>query len=303
MNDNKPLVSVVVVTYNSSKYVIETLESIKRQTYSNIELIVADDSSSDETLNLCEKWIKLNSSRFKRVEIITSDTNTGITPNRNRGCFAAKGQWIKQIDGDDRLKSCCIEDYVNYVTKNPDNNIIFSPLVPFGDGDVDKWNCLLQSNFEYAFSLTDKQFKILLCKVCLFPAPSAFINKLFFDKVGGYDESIVFLEDWPFWVRTAFNGAKFAYIPTCEVEYRISSSSLSQGINGENNKFFDAIKLTKKKTLLYMKKISYFYYIEGLLSYKGEYSSSLIWKLMVYLRPLNPYFWIARKLYKQYFAM
>ena len=299
---DKPLVSVVVVTYNSSKYILETLDSIKSQTYNNLELIITDDCSSDNTVQLCEDWLNFNSSRFIRVKVISSSNNTGITPNRNRGCFEAKGEWIKQIDGDDRLKPFCIEDYISYVVLNPTKNIVFSPLEPFGEGDLNKWKRLLKSNFKYAFSLSDKQFKILLCKLCLFPAPSAFIKKTFFEEVGGYDESIVFLEDWPFWVRTAFHGANFAYIATPEVEYRISSASLSQGVGGKNEKFFDAIKMTKSKNLYYMKKISIFYYMEGLLSYKDEYSSSFLWKILAYLRPLNPYFWIARRLYKKYFS-
>lgn len=300
---DKPLVSIIVVTYNSSKYVIETLESIKCQTYINLELIITDDNSSDDTVQLCKDWVKVNIERFKRVEMLTSYINSGISSNRNRGCFESRGEWIKQIDGDDRLKPSCIEDYINYVVLNPTKNIVFSPLEPFGEGELDKWKRLLKSNFKYTFSLSNKQFRILLCKLCLFPAPSAFIKKSFFDKVGGYDESIGFLEDWPFWVRTAFNGANFAYIATPEVEYRISPTSLSQGVGGKNEKFFNAIKMTKKKTLHYMKEISYFYYIEGLLAYKDEYSSSLLWKILAYLRPINPYFWIARRLYKKYYSI
>ncbi len=52
-----PLVSIIVCTYNSSKYVLETLESAKEQTYQNVELIVSDDCSTDNTVELCRKWI------------------------------------------------------------------------------------------------------------------------------------------------------------------------------------------------------------------------------------------------------
>ncbi|MDR0890977.1 MAG: glycosyltransferase [Endomicrobium sp.] len=54
--ENNPLVSVCVITYNSSKYVLETLESIKTQTYQNIELIVSDDCSTDDTVEVCENY-------------------------------------------------------------------------------------------------------------------------------------------------------------------------------------------------------------------------------------------------------
>lgn len=56
--ENKPLVSIVVITYNSSEYVLETLESAKAQTYTNIELIVSDDCSTDETVSICKNGLK-----------------------------------------------------------------------------------------------------------------------------------------------------------------------------------------------------------------------------------------------------
>ena len=65
--ENIPLISVVVLTYNSSLYITETLNSIKDQTYDNIELIITDDCSTDSTLIICEDWINLNKSRFCKI--------------------------------------------------------------------------------------------------------------------------------------------------------------------------------------------------------------------------------------------
>lgn len=301
MSTNKPLVSIVVVTYNSSKYVLEALDSVQEQTYSNLELIITDDSSTDNTVAICEKWIETHKMRFRDVRLLTSNSNTGITANRNRGNFAAHGTWIKHVDGDDKLLPSCVEDYVRFVSANPSINIVFSPLKVFGEGDLKKWRRLLRTNFEYAFSLSPRDFKILLCKVCLFPAPSLFINAEYFKKVEGYDESIRNLEDWPFWVRSAFNGAHFAYIETPEVDYRISEASLSQGLGDSGNRYKEALRMVEKKTLYYMKQISWLYHLEGLITYKNKYEQNLFWRLMAYLRPLNPYFWKARKLYKGYF--
>lgn len=297
---NNPLISIVVVTYNVSKYVLETLESIKEQTYNNIELIITDDCSTDKTVEICSEWLEKNSSHFKNARLITSSVNTGITANRNRGNLAATGVWIKHVDGDDKLLPSCVEDYVKYVTENPTKNIVFSPLSVFGEGDLDKWRTLLHSNFEYAFSLSPRDFKILLCKICLFPAPSLFINAEYFREVGGYDESIRDLEDWPFWVKTAFNGAQFAYIETPEVDYRISTSSLSQSVGGVSPRYQEALRQVEKKTIGYMKQISWLYAAEGFLAYKKKYESNVFWRILSYIRPLNPYFWKARKMYMEY---
>ena len=67
MNMRQPLVSINITTYNSSKFIIETLESAKMQTYQNIELIVSDDSSVDNTVELCKKWIEKNKGKHKDI--------------------------------------------------------------------------------------------------------------------------------------------------------------------------------------------------------------------------------------------
>ena len=113
--DENPLVSIIVITYNSAKYVLETLESAKAQTYQNIELIVSDDCSIDNTVEICREWIEQNKNRFVRTELITIPENTGIPANCNRGVRAAQGEWVKLIAGDDMLDNDCILNYVNYI--------------------------------------------------------------------------------------------------------------------------------------------------------------------------------------------
>ena len=110
------LVSIVVITYNSVRFVLETLESIKKQTYNNIELIISDDASTDRTVEVCKTWIDDNYRRFKRTKLITVHRNTGIPANFNRGVMAAKGAWIKTIAGDDVLYQNCILDNLCHIS-------------------------------------------------------------------------------------------------------------------------------------------------------------------------------------------
>lgn len=81
---NNILVSCTVLSYNSAKTILETLESIKAQTYQNIELIVSDDCSKDNTVELCRQWIAVNKNRFVRVVLLTVKENTGVCANGNR---------------------------------------------------------------------------------------------------------------------------------------------------------------------------------------------------------------------------
>ena len=114
MNDN-PLVSVVVLTYNSSKTVLETLNSIAAQTYKNIELIISDDCSKDDTLKKCKKWELKNKQRFTQIIIIRSNQNTGTAANGNRGANAANGEWLKFIAADDVLLPNCVHSNIDYI--------------------------------------------------------------------------------------------------------------------------------------------------------------------------------------------
>lgn len=113
--DDNPLVSVVVITYKSANTILETLESFKQQTYKNIELIVSDDCSPDNTVEVVEEWIKNNSSYFVTVQLLKNSQNIGPSGNLNRGIKAATGEWIKSLAGDDTVTPDAIAKYVEYL--------------------------------------------------------------------------------------------------------------------------------------------------------------------------------------------
>jgi alpha-1,3-rhamnosyltransferase len=125
---NNPLVSIIVVTYNSSEYVIETLESAKKQSYRNIELIITDDCSPDNTVEICRDWIEQNKERFVNAELISVEKNTGIAANCNRGIAKTKGEWIKLIAGDDLLCESCINDNLKFTNQHPNAKFITSKM-------------------------------------------------------------------------------------------------------------------------------------------------------------------------------
>jgi len=163
----KPLISIVVITFNSSKYVLETLESAKAQTYQNIELIVTDDCSVDNTLSVCTEWIKKTKNRFTRTEIISVEKNTGIVPNLNRGLNAVKGEWIKFIAGDDRLNDNCIERFYEEVYQNSEIEVIFSNVSVNG---ID----IPEDYLPKFFLLETKEQYLNLLKGNSLPAPAFF---------------------------------------------------------------------------------------------------------------------------------
>ncbi|KZD14628.1 glycosyltransferase family 2 protein [Oenococcus oeni] len=100
MLDDCPLVTVVVPAYNVEKFIQKTIKSILNQNYSNIELIVINDHSTDGTLGAIKKAALSD----KRIRLISNAFNQGLSNSRNIGIKSAHGKYIEFVDGDDRLK-------------------------------------------------------------------------------------------------------------------------------------------------------------------------------------------------------
>ena len=228
-----PLVTIIVITYNSTRFVLETLESAKNQSYQNIELIVTDDNSSDDTIYICTKWIEENKLRFVRTEIIKAETNTGIPANINRGLKRASGTWIKCIAGDDLLARDCLSELINYIfTQQEDIRILFSDIVKFSGDSVE--NGQLKKNPNKWFCSRDSsardQYEMLLRYNRVF-ASSVIIRGDLLKSLNGFDERYKLLEDWPMWLRITNMGYKIFHLDKALIFYRIHDQNLSQTTN------------------------------------------------------------------------
>ena len=230
--ENIPLVSCTVVTYNSSKYVLETLESIYYQTYPRLELIVSDDCSTDNTVQLCKEWIERHKERFERTLVLEIDHNTGVSANLNRADAACQGEWCKGIAGDDLLLPNCVQDCMDYVTSHPDDDIVylFGRVEAFGG--TSEHNAKFNNDvFDYSiFDLTcEQQYEKLMVRNCI-PAATCFTNRKGVLRLGiKNDERIPMLEDWPKWLRLTKAGVKLNFLDKTIVKYRLHQESLSTG--------------------------------------------------------------------------
>lgn len=220
------LVSIVVVTYNSAVYLEECLESIKKQSYNELELIVTDDCSKDDTIRIAKDWIERNKDRFKAAIVLESQNNTGVAGNCNRGLDAAKGKWAKFIAGDDLLANeRSIETYVSSIPLNKNIGTLFSDIYQLKSGETKLISC---RNKDIMFGDgvgANEQYKILI-KENFIPAISAFLYLPAIKAVGGYDESIPMCEDGVLWINLTKKGYLLSYINIPLVIYRIHSGSL-----------------------------------------------------------------------------
>ena len=224
-----PLVSVAVIAYNSAEYILETLESIKSQTYDNIELIVSDDCSTDNTLDICRKWMDDNKSRFLEVRIVESPNNTGQSGNYNRAFYACAGEWIKEIDGDDKLLPDCISDFILYTEQHPEAKYIFGKMVHFGKEVSGEKN--LEHDYSFFTLPTELQLHKLIYEGNYIPSASSFYNKPFIQQLGfRCDERIPLLEDYPKWIKLLQLGVHFYFLDKNVVEYRIGNGISSRKV-------------------------------------------------------------------------
>lgn len=249
-------VTISVLTYNSSKYVLETLESIKAQTYQPLILQICDDCSTDDTIKISKRWIEQNKNRFLRTKIIIPEHNTGISGNVNRCNDACETEWCKGIAGDDILKPECVEEYMNYVSEHPGAVVVFSRIEPFGPKSeiVKQIKKFTEGPDSFFCMSTKEQYDSLIMNGNSILAPTLFHNVRLLRELNiRADERFPMLDDYPMWLNLTKKNVKLHFIDKTLVRYRVGEGGLSTE-NGINLKFQESLRMF------------YFYYIFPALS-------------------------------------
>lgn len=127
MNTENPLVSVIVPTYNQEEFIEETLNSIIKQSYENLEIIVSDDASTDKTPSI----IKAFAEKDKRIHAFFSEQNKGISGNFNKAFDACTGEYITFFSGDDIMLPQKIEKQVRFLEQNKDCPLVMHQVEIF----------------------------------------------------------------------------------------------------------------------------------------------------------------------------
>jgi glycosyltransferase involved in cell wall biosynthesis len=230
----EPLVSIIIMTYNSSAYVLETLESARTQTYSNLELIVTDDCSGDDTVELVQSWMERHNGRFIKCEIITTPVNTGIPSNCNRGLKKSAGEWVKIIAGDDILYDTCVAYFITETKRNSALRFIASDMEYIdAEGKTTEFKDFRYNAIRgYFFSLTTaEQLKIYARFPMFLNSPSFFMHKPTLESINYFDEEFRFYDDLPLIFRILEKGIRIDYLDNKTVRYRIYENSLSRTSN------------------------------------------------------------------------
>lgn len=302
MEIENPLVSIIILTYNSAEFVKDALESVKYQTYSNIELIVSDDCSNDNTVEICREWMKINKEHFIRTELATVKKNTGISANCNRGLSIAEGKWIKALAGDDKLLPECVTDFLMYINnqRNKNISIVFSNFkLLVGDMIVNNHPRIDKYNYsqKYFFKTSRQQF-LHLMTINFVPAPTNFISRELLIKYGGFDERFPMAEDFPLWLKLTFHGEKLYYLKKETMLYRVTSNSQTDVINEgflpiyyeSINSYFNLINICKYPFHYLDFKLRFYYRMKWVKKQKANKMP------LIYLSPLTIYRFFENKI-------
>jgi glycosyltransferase involved in cell wall biosynthesis len=196
--DNHELVSVIIPCFNQGQYLQEAAESALASTYQNIEIIIVDDGSTENTEFL-------DSFSAPKTKIIRQQ-NQGVATARNNGINSASGKYILPLDADDKIHPEYIKKAVEILENNPQIKIVYSEAEFFG-AKTGKWK------------LKNYNFPNILYKNVIFC--SAVFNKSDWKKANGYKKEMEFAyEDWEFWLSIVENGAKVFKIPEVLFYYR-----------------------------------------------------------------------------------
>lgn len=212
-------VTVAIIAYNSSGTIVRTLDSIVRQSYDNIELIVSDDASDDNTVEVVNKWMVKNRMRFTDCQILCAKKNQGISYNVQKAVYGATSKWIKLLAADDYLRPNAIMDYMSSLKKGiyvyeanmirVDNNGRF-----LDDAYLEKWRIrrlAKHNNPKMQFNEWVKR------DVCL--SPTIFFNVEKYKKMGGSDHFEPLIDDWTLILKFLRNGYCVGYIDKYTVVY------------------------------------------------------------------------------------
>lgn len=216
VSQEKPLVSVIMSAYNAGRYIAQAIKGILNQTYPNIELIIVDANSSDNTAEIIKRFARID----RRVKPIFLNRRITIAKARNIAIKNAKGQFYATADADDISVSSRIKKQVIFLKKYKDCQICGTWYTKTerpetGQGGLVRYLPWLPEDIENELHIHNA-----------IGGASNFIRAEVFHKLGGYNEDLKIGEDWDLHIRAIKNGMEIRVIPEVLVLYRMHPDSM-----------------------------------------------------------------------------
>ena len=227
-------VSIVIPVYNSEQYIQKSIDSALQQTYSNTEVIVVDDGSTDNSSNILKEY-------SKKIKIITK-TNGGTGTALNMGIRSMTGDWFKWLGHDDILKKNAVEVMIKEIEKlgRESMNYIFYTNYDIIDGNGNfvkefiEPNYNQKNNFERNTILLDHYYG---------NANTSLVHKSMFDRFGLFNEKVGHREDYEFWLRCCLlYNCRLYLISANTLQYRIHDKQITNQMFEKNLKYSNLVR-------------------------------------------------------------
>lgn len=203
------LVSIIMPNYNSEKFIEETINSVIEQTYKNWELIISDDCSTDDSLNIIKRY------HDDRIRLIENDINSGAAVSRNNAIRVAKGRWIAFLDSDDIWDEKKLATQLKFMK---DEGCFFSFTSYYFDQNDGKLNAFIPSKKIYNYNA--------ILKHCYIACPTVIYDCASLGKIYMPTEAVK-REDFGCWLSILKRNVNAYCLPQCLTTVKIHRGSVS----------------------------------------------------------------------------
>lgn len=241
---NQPLVSVITVVYNGEKTVEQTIKSVLKQSYSNIEYIIIDGKSNDGTLQIISKY------KDKITQLI-SEEDKGIYDAMNKGILLSKGDIIGILNADDYYETDTVENIVN----------VYKPGLFNYYGDLRN---ILENNRSFIIPASDNLNN--LKRGMVVNHPTLFVNREVYKKFGQFSLDYKIAADWDFTLRCYLNGVRFIKVSKVLSNFRVGGAS-----SGISTIYLKELSIIRKSNGLYKIFDKYYWYDKLRFMILGKY--------------------------------
>ncbi|WP_114781442.1 glycosyltransferase [Botryobacter ruber] len=242
-----PLVSVICLCYNHERFIAEALDSVLAQTYPNLEIIIVDDCSTDNSVALIEAYCR----KHPQLRFISTGHNRGNCAAFNMGFRASSGAFLIDFATDDVLLPDRIEKQVAaFTTVSADYGVVYSDAEYIDDDSRHLgYHCQrdAQGNVT-SFAPSGDIFSYLVARYFICP-PTMFIRREVLEELNGYDETLAY-EDFDFWVRSSRH-YKYYFLDEVTTKRRVHAHAMSRGWYRRGNRLLGStVKVCEKAMAL-----------------------------------------------------
>lgn len=225
-----PIITIIALCFNHEHYVLECLESIRRQSYQNFELIITDDCSSDKSVSVIEHWILDCGLQCK---FIKHTVNHGLCKTLNEALALARGQYLAMIATDDLWLPDKLAVQFKELEQHPSSvGVLYSDAYQIDSNGFPLEGMFIESH-RPSMSAPQGHIFDLIASRNFIPAMATLIRMECFQTVGHYDEKLSF-EDWDMWLRIATK-YEFRFSTYISAKYRILQTSMARTLLVSDN--------------------------------------------------------------------